>query len=143
MAEIHAERIFHSPESSHYFFGYFGTPQVSADESKILALKCGFIDRMPGADDTAEVGWFDLNNPECGFCRIGTTNAFNWQQGCMLQFLGPDFASRAIYNRFDGKRFVSQIFDLGTGESREAGPAVYGLFPGRPGGRQCGEDRHH
>ena len=123
-----ATRIFQSPNDGHYFFGYFNTPQISADETKILALRCSRIDRVPNGDDLAEVGWFDLTAAEPTFHVIGETTAFNWQQGCMLQFLGPDYDRHIIYNRFDGTDYVADIVDLITGDRRTIA-AIYNMFP--------------
>jgi hypothetical protein len=127
VSDISFERIFQSPPDAHYFFGYFNTPQVSRDGTKALALRTAFIDRVPEGTDEAEVGYFDLSTGR--FHDLGRTNTFNWQQGCMLQFLGPDYDSRVIFNRFNGKRFVAEIVDLVTGERRTVDSAVYAVFP--------------
>ncbi len=123
-----ATRIFESPADAAYFFGYFNTPQVSSDGSKLLALRVSRFDRVPEPEEVAEVGWFDLLDPARVFHKIGETRAFNWQQGSMLQFLGPDYLHRVIWNFFDGTRFAARIFDLLTGQTRDV-PAIYNLFP--------------
>ncbi len=128
MADLRATRIFESPADAAYFFGYFDTAQVSADGTKLLALRVQRFDRVPEPDEVAEVGWFDLGDPDRVFHKIGETTAFNWQQGAMLQFLGPDFDSRVIWNHFDGTRFAARIHDLATGEGRDV-PAIYNPFP--------------
>ena len=66
-------RIFESPAEHHYFFGYFNTPQVSADSQRILALRVKTIDAIPGPSDTAEVGWFSLSTDSNCFHKIGET----------------------------------------------------------------------
>ena len=128
MAKFCVDRVFQTPLHGHYFFGYFNTPQVSVDDSKLLALKCGFIDRIPDKDDCAEVGYFDLAEPRPQFRRIGLTRAFNWQQGCMLQFCGPDYARNVIYNSFDGKRFVAELVEIDTGRTRILEHPIYAMF---------------
>jgi hypothetical protein len=128
MTGFRASRIFESPADAAYFFGYFDTPQVSADGSRLLALRVARFDRVPAPDDVAEVGWFDLTNADGIFHVIGTTRAFNWQQGAMLQFLGPDFGSRAIWNDFDGVGYRARIHDLRTNQRRDV-PAIYDAFP--------------
>ena len=128
MAEFRATHIFESPVDEAYFFGYFDTPQVSTDGTKLLALRVARFDRVPEPGEVAEVGWFDLGDPDRVFHKIGETTAFNWQQGAMLQFLGPDFQSRVIWNHFDGTAYRARIHDLATGQGRDV-PAIYNPFP--------------
>jgi hypothetical protein len=128
MLEVRATRIFESPADAAYFFGYFGTPQVSADGARLLALRVARFDRVPEPEDMAQVGWFDLTVSDRVFHVIGQTNAFNWQQGAMLQFLGPDFRSRVIWNHFDGTAYRARIHDMDSGRWRDV-PAVYNPFP--------------
>lgn len=45
------------------------------------------------------------NDPE-RVKKIAETRAWNVQQSCMLQWLGPDFSSRVLYNDF---RMVSMF----------------------------------
>ena len=113
LKKIQTKRFFESPDGDNYYFGYFDTPQVSMDDSKILGIKCNSIDRVPDPEkgDIADVGYFDLKNNN-NFIKIGTTRSFNWQQGCMLQFCGPDYNEKIIYNDFDGKKYVSKIYDI-------------------------------
>ena len=44
--------------------------------------------------------------------EIGTTHSWNVQQGCMAQWLGPDFESRIIYNDFRDGRYCSVIYNV-------------------------------
>jgi hypothetical protein len=129
MTAIAAQRVFQTPRDAHYFFGYFNTPQVCANERRILALRCDFLDRVPDGNDRAEVGYFDLAEAEPAFRKLGETRAFNWQQGCMLQFRGPDYAASVIYNSFDGEKFIAEIVDVDTGRKRILDHAIYAMFP--------------
>lgn len=128
MTAVRAIRIFESPADAAYFFGYFNTPQVSADGGKLLALRVARFDRVPEPGDVAEVGWFQIGVDSPVFHKIGETTAFNWQQGAMLQFLGPDYQSRVIWNHFDGTAYRARIHDLETGRGRDV-PAIYDPFP--------------
>ncbi len=123
-----ATRIFESPADGAYFFGYFDTPQVSTDGTKLLALRVARFDRVPEPSEVAEVGWFEIGAARPEFHKIGETTAFNWQQGAMLQFLGPDFDTRVIWNHFDGTAYRAHIHDLQTGRGRDV-PAIYNPFP--------------
>ena len=92
-----AELVFKTPKESHYFFGYFGKFQLNKSNNKLLALKVFDIDNVPSIENFAEIGFFDLSNNE--FITIDKTNSFNWQQGCMLEWLGPSFDFKIIYNK--------------------------------------------
>ena len=128
MLDVTVERFFETPSDANYFFGYFNTPQVSADGKRILALRCEQFDQVPDGTEIAEVGWFELGVFPPLFQKIGETTAYNWQQGAMLQFLGPDFNSRIIWNTFDGDNYIAEIYDLITGE-RQFVAAVYNPSP--------------
>ncbi|MBN4046416.1 hypothetical protein JYU02_00270, partial [bacterium AH-315-P15] len=116
---------------------------LSADDRYLLALKTNFIDHVPSAEDSADVGIFDLDTPSAPFRKLGVSCSFNWQQGCMLQFLGPDYKSRVIYNDFSGNEYVSNIVDLETGETRAAGPAIYNVLPNGRQALTIDFARHH
>lgn len=57
----------------------------------------------------------DVNN---GVRKIATTHTWNVQQGCMAQWLGPDFKSRILYNDMRNGKYCSVILDIVTGEER-------------------------
>lgn len=124
MTEQAYQNIFRTPIDAHYFFGYYNKPQISADDSMLLALRVRAIDRVPDKSDEAEVGWFDLKSGDHHFHVIAKTNTYNWQQGAMLQFLGPDFSSRIIWNTFEGGQYCSKIYDF-KDESVSTRPAIY------------------
>ena len=130
LRKIETKRFFESPDGDNYYFGYFDTPQVSMDDSKILGMKCNSIDRVPDPErgDIADVGYFDLKNNN-NFIKIGTTRSFNWQQGCMLQFCGPDYNEKIIYNDFDGEKYVSKIYDIVKEETSIISEPIYAMFP--------------
>lgn len=128
MIEFHANRIFESPLEHSYFFGYFNTPQVSHDGYKLLALRVARFDQVPEPDEVAEVGWFEIGAEAPVFYKIGETQAFNWQQGAALQFLGPDFNTQVIWNHFDGSAYRARIHNLETGKWRDL-PAIYNPSP--------------
>ena len=124
MNKVSFKKCFQTPEDGHYFFGYYNKPQVSADDSKLLALKIKSIDSVPAKHDEAEVGWFDLNSDDLNFHVIGKTNSYNWQQGAMLQFLGPDFNHRIIWNTFEDREYCSKIYNF-EDQSLLTRPAIY------------------
>lgn len=119
--------VFSTPPDHSHFFGYYYHSPLSADGRHLLAHRVHFEGRNVEASDHAEVGYFDLQD---GSWRVlGTTRAINWQQGAMLQWLGPDFQSRAIYNDQEGERFVARVADVASGSRRTLPHAIYAVHP--------------
>lgn len=56
---------------------------------------------------------------------IAQTCAWNVQQSCMCQWLGPDFKSKVIYNDFRNGKFCSVILDINTMKERIIDAPVY------------------
>lgn len=99
-----------SSPGEHCFFGYYDLPAWNKDGDKHLAHRVGFIDRMPEANDVAEVGFFTEGDPT--FHRIGTTTAWNFQQGAMLQWNPAAPNDQILYNVRIDKAFHGVIKDL-------------------------------
>ena len=59
--------------------------------------------------------------------RLATTRTWNVQQGCMAQWLGPEYSSRIIYNDLRGGEYRSVILDIFTGEERILPMPVYSV----------------
>lgn len=126
--------LFTTPAGKHYFFGYYDKSPLSADGRYLLAMEVDFIDRVPTKDDVARIGFFTLNLQgnssdviTSEFTLLTETHTFNWQQGCMLQWLGPDFSSRFIFNDCVDGQFVSIIYDVCTQEKRQLPYAIYAV----------------
>ena len=75
-------------------------------------MEVDFEHRSPKADDVIQVGMVDLHD-EDRWIELGTSQAWNWQQGCMLQWL-PGSKSEVLWNDRDGDRFVCRILDVQT-----------------------------
>ena len=71
--EDNLQPIFRSPSDDHYYFGYYDKSQLDAGNSKLLALRVGFMDRIPDEGDTAEIGYFDISEPNSSFIPITDT----------------------------------------------------------------------
>lgn len=125
-------RINFGTSGKHHFFGYYDKCPWSRDGRFLLALETDFIDKMPTEKDAAAVGVIDLKGDKT-FRKIAETRAWNWQQGCMLQWLGPDFESRVIFNDLRDGRFVSVIFNVLSG--REEKVVQFPVYAVHPNGR--------
>ena len=115
---------FKTPNDGHYFFGYYDKSPFDFDNRKLLAQRMNFMDRMPDKDDILKIGYLNWqSNNE--FIRLTETKTWNWQQGCMLQWMGPDFNKQIIFNDRINNKFVSIIMDIETREKTILPMAVY------------------
>jgi hypothetical protein len=110
-----------------HWFGYYDKLQFSPDNRFVLSNRVDFEHRSPAAEDVVEVGMVDLHEKD-RWIPLGTTRAWNWQQGCMLQWI-PGSASRIIWNDREKDRFVSHILDVNTGDKRTIPSPIYSLSP--------------
>jgi hypothetical protein len=117
-------KIFQTPKDGNYFFGYYDKSPLDINNKKLLACRSRFFDRAPTSDDTLEIGYFNWQRSD-EFHKIVETKAWNWQQGCMLQWLGPEHQQKIIYNdRVDGQ-FVTIILDIVTNDRDQLSMAYY------------------
>lgn len=119
--------VFETPSSHSHFFGYYDKSPFDQSGTRLLSHRVPFDGRPVEAADEAEVGYFDLGTEE--FEPIGRTNAFNWQQGSMLQWLPPDFNQRVIYNDRAEDGFQSVVVDVESGEETVLQSPVYAVHP--------------
>ncbi len=110
-------------DDAHYFFGYYDM-RATGKEGKHLCHRVPFMDRFPTAEDVAEVGY--LKNRV--FTPIGTTTAWNFQQGAMLQY-HPTEADTVYYNVFEDGGFRTVTQNFATGEKRYTDRATACVSP--------------
>ena len=118
-------QITHGPK--HHWFGYYDKWQFDPSGRYVLSNQVDFEGRSPEADDVIKVGMIDLQkNNE--WIELGESRAWNWQQGCMLQWR-PGSDHEVVWNdRIDG-RFVCHILNIKTGEKRTIPRAIYTISP--------------
>ena len=115
-------------EPGHWWFGYYDKFPWDATGRYMLAMRNGFMDRAPRPGDKVEIGTIDLE-VGCAWKKLGDTEAWNWQQGSMLQWL-PDAPDRLIlYNIRDGNRYACAIRDVRSGEVRVLPRPIYAVSP--------------
>jgi len=112
-----------------HWFGYYDKLQFDPSSRYVLGMRVAFEHRSPRADDEVELGFVDLRDRD-RWTALGRTRAWNWQQGCMLQFV-PGSKTEVIWNdrRADGSGFYSVLCDIKTGRRRELPAPVYTLCP--------------
>ncbi|MDB4624923.1 hypothetical protein OAE21_02505 [Rubripirellula sp.] len=111
----------------HHWFGYYDKLQFDPSSRFVLGMQVGFEHRSPKPDDQIGIGMVDLKNGE-RWVKLGKSNAWCWQQGCMLQWL-PGSSREIIWNDREDGRFIARIMNVITGESRTLAHPVYSVSP--------------
>ena len=101
-----------------HWFGYYDKWQTDPTDRYVLSMEADFDLRLPTVDDVARIGMIDTEDDN-RWIPITETRAWNWQQGCMLQWR-PGSDHEIIYNDRKGRtdEFVSVIMDIKTGRKR-------------------------
>jgi len=111
-----------------YFFGYYDKSPWDATNRYMLCLRAKNTWSDVSPKEKADILIIDTQLDEKDPLRvkkIAETRAWNVQQGCMAQWLGPDFFSRVLYNDYRNGMYVSVILDLMTEEERIIPAPVY------------------
>ncbi len=111
----------------YHWFGYYDKLQFDPAGRYVLGMEVGFEDRSPRPDDVIKVGMVDLHDND-RWIELGETRAWNWQQGCMLQWR-PGSDSEVVWNDREDGRFVCRIMDVRTRRTRTAPFPIYTLSP--------------
>lgn len=103
-----------SPDDGYeYFYGYYDKSPWDSMDRYMIAIKVKQAYKSVAPKEPGVVGLIDTENGN-KFYKIGTTHAWNVQQSCMAQWMGPDFKSRIIYNDFRNGKYCSVIYSLKT-----------------------------
>jgi hypothetical protein len=115
------EQITHGPQ--HHFFGYFGHVQTipwNGSGRYFVSLRTTFQDRMPKAEDAAEIVLLDTKN---GYAErvVDRTRAWNFQQGTMLYWNPQAPETQFFFNDRDSRTgdVFCVLFDISKGASGE------------------------
>ncbi len=116
-------------DSSHeYFFGYYDKSPWDITDRYVLCMRANNTWKDVSPKEKADILLIDTNLPQSDKNRvqkIAETNAWNVQQACMLQWLGPDFSSKILFNDYRDGEYVSVIKSIETGEERVIHAPVY------------------
>lgn len=111
-------------EKGEYFFGYYDKSPWDATGRYILCLRAQNTWSKPDPTEEAEI--LIIDTQEKGTYRtVAKTTTWNVQQGCMAQWLGPDFSSKMIYNTMRDGRYCAVILDVATLQERILPLPVY------------------
>src|SRR6056297_2024026 len=111
----------------HHWFGYYDKWQFDPSDRFVLSNEVAFEHRTPRADDTISVGMVDTADDN-RWIELGTSQAWGWQQGCMLQWV-PDRENTVLWNDREGDQHVCRILDVKSGRRRTIDSPIYALSP--------------
>lgn len=94
-----------------YFYGYYDKSPWDITDRYMLCIKVKQAYKSVAPKENAVIGVIDTNENNI-FIEIATTRSWNVQQGCMAQWLGPDFGSRILYNDFRDGKYCAVIYDF-------------------------------
>lgn len=101
---------------AHHFYGYIGhvgNSPYSADGKYLVALRTTFQDRMPRAEDAAEIVLLDAakNHAEV---KVDETRGWNPQQGAMIYWNPEQPARQFFFNDRDPKtgKVFTALYDI-------------------------------
>jgi hypothetical protein len=111
----------------YHWFGYYDKLQFCPQNRLVLSNQVDFEHRSPTKDDAIAVGVVDTHDGD-RWTELGTSKAWGWQQGCMLQWL-PGTKKEVIWNDRDGDQFVSHILNLDSRCRRTLPTPIYNISP--------------
>ncbi len=110
-----------------HWFAYYDKLQFDPTDRYALCNQVDFEGRTPTPEDVLRVGMIDTQNNDA-WTELGTSTAWGWQQGCMLQWV-PGTESTVIWNDRENGKYVSHVLDVKTGAKRTLPLPVYSLSP--------------
>lgn len=111
----------------HHWFGYYDKLQFDPTSRYVLGMSVPFEHRTPEPDDIITIGMVDLQEND-RWIDLGESRAWNWQQGCMLQWL-PGSDSTVLWNDRVDDRFVCHIVNVKTRDARRIDHPIYSVSP--------------
>jgi hypothetical protein len=121
------EIIAQTPETHQHYFGFHDISPWSEDDDQMVLLRVGNdLKETPTAADIAEIClWrpgFDVPLP------IGSTRAFNWQQGARVRWL-PGKGRTVMVNDLESGMPITRFYNVDESVWTGAVPAVYATHP--------------
>ena len=111
-------------DGKEYFFGYYDKSPWDATGRYMLCMRAKDTWSEPDPIGEAEILLIDTKDGN-SFRVLAKTNTWNVQQGCMAQWIGPDFSSKILYNDLRNGRYCSVILDVVSREERVLPMPVY------------------
>lgn len=120
-----------SPDDDYeYFFGYYDKSPWDSSNRYMLCMKAKNTWKDVSPKEKADILLIDTHlekNDSNRVKKIASTSTWNVQQGCMLQWLGPDYSSRIIYNDYRDGKYVAVILNIYTNVEKVIPAPVYSV----------------
>lgn len=111
-----------SPDDGYeYFYGYYDKSPWDAADRYMICMKVKQTCKSAAPKEPGVVGVIDTQDNN-RFHRIGITHSWNVQQGCMAQWMGPDYCSRILYNDFRDGHYCAVIYNFQIGKEEKVLP---------------------
>ena len=111
----------------YHWFAYYDKFQTDPTDRFVLSMQVNIGKRSPNPRDEVKIGMIDLYN-DGKWIELGSSRAWNWQQGCMLQWL-PGSKDEIIWNDLLDDRFVCHILNIKTMKKRTIDSPIYTISP--------------
>lgn len=111
-------------DGAEYFFGYYDKSPWDASGRFMLCMKAKDTWSDPDPLSEADIMLIDTKNGN-SVRKLAETKTWNVQQGCMAQWLGPDYRSQIIYNDLRDERYCSVVLEVMSGKERVLPIPVY------------------
>lgn len=121
-------RVSPADPAHEYFFGYYDKSPWDITDRYMLCIRANDTWSDVSPKEKADILLIDttLSEEDADRVRkIAETRSWNVQQSCMLQWMGPDFSSRILFNDCRGGKYVSVIKELDNGAERIIPAPVY------------------
>ena len=109
-------------------FFFYQVLQFDATGRYLVAQRVYCENRDVTPEDRGDIGYIDLKDGY-EWTKIGETTAWNWQQGCRVQWRPQ--SDEIVWNdrADDGKSFVCRVYNFRTGVRRTLPRAIYDISP--------------
>ena len=125
-SEGNITRISPDDVNHEYFFGYYDKSPWDITDRYMLCMKAN--DTWSDVSPKEESEILLIDTQESNKVKVlAKTRSWNVQQSCMLQWLGPDYSSRILYNDFRDGKYCSVILNIESGEEKVIPAAVYSV----------------
>ncbi len=116
-----------SPQDDYdYFFGYYDKSPWDITNRYMLCMKAKDTSKEVAPKEKLEILLIDTENKNKAQ-KIAESRSWNVQQGCMAQWLGPNFDKEIIYNDYRNGKNCSIILNIFTKEERIIDMPIYSV----------------
>ena len=116
-----------SPNDNYeYFFGYYDKSPWDITNRYMLCLRAKKTYKEVAPSEPVDIIMIDTLQHN-KVIELSTSRSWNVQQGCMLQWLGPKFDSKIIFNDFRNGNYCSVIMDVFTRKEKIIDYPIYSV----------------